>query len=258
MTSLRFLRITEYRLRVYGRTWKGSVANSIANPILFLLAMGMGVGELVDANDPASLAGVDYLVFLAPGLMAATAMNVAVNESTYPIMASVKWLPIAFGQIATPLRPGDIALGQLAWNGLRILWASAVFVVVMVFFGAVESVWVLAAIVGALLTGLAYGAPITAWAITLHDDHAFPPLLRFVIMPMFLFSGAFFPIEQLPALIRPVAWFVPLWHGVRLCRTLALGEATLWASLGHVAVLGAVAAVGALLAMRNYRRRLLL
>lgn len=257
MTLPRFLRVTEYRATLYGRTWRGSVLNSFANPVLYLLAMGIGVGRLVDANDPASLAGVGYVSFLAPGLLAATAMNVGVSEATYPVLASVKWFPTAFGQIATPVKPRDLALGNLAWIAVRIVWAAVVFVAVMAVFGAADSAWVLAGVPASLLTGMAFACPLMAWSITLDADHAFPALLRFVIMPMFLFSGTFFPVDQLPAVVRPIAWVTPLWHGVALCRSLALGDAVLWEALGHAAVLAVIATAGTAVAMRNYRRRLM-
>jgi lipooligosaccharide transport system permease protein len=257
MASPRFLRVTEYRATVYRRTWRGSVLNSFANPVLYLLAMGIGVGRLVDANNPASLAGIDYVTFLAPGLLAGTAMNVGVSEATYPVLTSVKWFPTAFGQIATPVKPRDLALGNLAWIAVRIVWAATVFVAVMVVFGAADSVWVVAGVPAALLTGMAFAGPLMAWSVTLDGDNPFPALLRFVIMPMFLFSGTFFPVDQLPAVVRPIAWVTPLWHGVALCRSLALGDAGLWVALGHAAVLALIATVGTVVAMRNYRRRLL-
>jgi lipooligosaccharide transport system permease protein len=257
MPSPRFVRVTEYRATLYSRTWRGSVLNSFANPVLYLLAMGIGVGRLVDANDPVSLAGVDYVTFLAPGLLAGTAMNVGVSEATYPVLTSVKWFPTAFGQIATPVGPKDMALGNLAWIAVRIVWAAVVFVAVMVVFGAADSVWVVAGVPASLLTGMAFAGPLMAWSVTLDSDYAFPPLLRFVIMPMFLFSGTFFPVDQLPAAIRPIAWITPLWHGVRLCRSLALGEAVLWEALGHAAVLTLIATAGTVAAMRNYGRRLM-
>jgi lipooligosaccharide transport system permease protein len=257
MASPRFLRVTEYRATVYRRTWRGSVLSSFATPFLYLLAMGVGVGRLVDANDPVSLAGVDYVTFLAPGLLAGTAMNIGVSEATYPVLTSVKWFPTAFGQVATPLRPGEIPLGNLAWIAVRIVWAALVFVAVMVAFGAADSVWVVAGVPASLLTGLAFAGPLMAWSVTLDADNPFPALLRFVIMPMFLFSGTFFPVDQLPAAIRPIAWITPLWHGVTLCRSLALGDAVLWEALGHAAVLALIAAAGTLAAVRNYRRRLM-
>jgi lipooligosaccharide transport system permease protein len=256
MSTPRFLRVTEYRAVAYRRTWRAGVLTAFANPLFFLLAMGFGVGSLVDGNDPASLEGVSYVAFLAPGLLAATAMNVAVSEATYPVLASVLWVPVARGQVATPLRPADVSVGQLTWAALRVLVSAVAFVAVMLVVGAVESAWVVLAVPAAVATGLAFAAPIAAWSITQQGDNGFPPLQRFVIMPMFLFSGTFFPVDQLPSVLQPIAVLTPLWHGVRLCRTLSLGDATLWGSLAHLAYLSALAVAGALIAARNYDRRL--
>jgi lipooligosaccharide transport system permease protein len=106
------------------------------------------------------------------------------------------------------------------------------------------------------MIGLAFAAPMTAWAATRQTDDSFSTIQRFGVLPLSLFSGTFFPITQLPAAIRPVAYLLPLWHGVALCRALALGHAGLWASLGHVAVLALYAAVGAVLSVRTFRDRL--
>jgi len=126
----------------------------------------------------------------------------------------------------------------------------------MAAFGAVQSAWVIAALPVCVLTGLAFAAPIEAFAITQDKDTTFSLLYRFGLIPLFLFSGTFFPVTQLPAWIRPVAYATPLWHAVALCRGLSLGTTNVAAALGHVAYLAALALVGVLVAQRNYRRRL--
>ncbi|MFQ5557925.1 MAG: ABC transporter permease [Acidimicrobiales bacterium] len=250
------LRVTEYRLVAYRRVWHGSALVTFVNPVLFLLAMGLGVGSLVDANDPNSLAGQEYVTFLAPGLLAATAMQVGSTEATWPIMSSIKWVPVAFAQVATPMSPGHIAVGQLVFIGMRLAMSAIAFAVVMALFGVVGSWWVVAAVPAAILTGLAFNAPIMAWSVTLDRASLYPLLQRFVIMPMFLFSGTFFPVAQLPAVVRPIAYVTPLWHGVRLCRTLTLGTADPLEALGHASLLVAIATTGLAVAVRNYDRRL--
>lgn len=255
------LRVVETYLITYRRRWKFSMATTLVNPIFFLVGMGVGLGSLVDKGQGSghgSLGGVAYLSFLAPGLLAATVMQVAASESTYPIMARIKWDRIYDAMLATPMTVVDLVTGQLAWIALRLLQTSATFLAVMVLFGAVESPLALLALPGAVLTGMAMSSPICAYAATRENDYAMSTVLRFVIMPMFLFSGTFFPVSQLPSGIRPIAYVTPLWHGVDLCRSLALGSVELGPALVHVAYLAVLFAVGYALCCVTFRRRLVL
>jgi lipooligosaccharide transport system permease protein len=254
-------RVVETLFLKYKRTWKFTMVTTVINPIFFLLGMGLGLGAIVDkaqGTGSAALGGVAYLSFLAPGLLAATAVQVAGVESTFPIMEKIKWSKTYEAMLSTPLAVRDLVIGQLAWIALRLIETSAIFFVVMLLFGAVESPVAVFAIPAAVLTGMAMAAPIAAYAATRDNDYAMSTVLRFVIMPMFLFSGTFFPISQLPAGIRPIAYVTPLWHGVDLCRSLALDDAELWPALGHIAYLAALVAVGCALASVAFRRRLVL
>lgn len=249
------MRALEYWACQYKRTWRGSLVSSFLNPVLFLAAMGVGLGSLVDKRGGSDL-DVRYLVFLAPGLLAATAMQTAANESTFPVMAGIKWVRTYHAMVATPLRPLDVLLGHLTYIALRLLLAATVFLGVMVAFGAGRSPAVLFAVPASVLTGMAFAAPFAAFAATQDNDTSFALLMRFLVVPMFLFSGVFFPVAQLPAALRPVAYATPLWHGVALCRSLALGTGTIAGALGHVVfqlvfVVGGIAAGAA-----TYRRRL--
>jgi len=252
------LAVRQFRfwLTNYRRTWQGSIYSGVLNPVLYLGAMGVGLGTLVDKHGTTSIGGVSYLAFLAPGLLAAAAMQTAMGESTYPVYGSVKWLKTYQAAIASPLRPADLFHGHLLWTTLRLAMNSAVFVAVMAAFGAVRSAWVVAALPAAVLTGLAFGAPIEAYAMTCKKDTSFAMLFRFGIIPLFLFSGTFFPLTQLPAYVRPLAYATPLWHGVALCRSLSLGTAQPGSSAVHVGYLAAVAALGVAAGNRTYRRRL--
>ena len=240
----------------YRRTWQGSIYSSVLSPVMYLGAMGLGLGKLVDQHGTASIGGVSYLTFLAPGLLAAAAMQTAMGESTYPVYASVKWLKTYQAAIASPLRPADLFHGHLLWTTLRLTMNSAVFLAVMAAFGAVQSAWAAAALPAAVLTGLAFGAPIEAYTLTCTKDTSFAMLFRFGIIPLFLFSGTFFPVAQLPAYIRPLAYVTPLWHGVALCRSLSLGTAQAGSVVVHVGYLAAVTALGIAVGNRTYRRRL--
>jgi lipooligosaccharide transport system permease protein len=245
-----------YWLTNYRRTWRGSIYTSFLSPVLYLGAMGLGLGKLVDAHGTARLGGVSYLAFLAPGLLAAAAMQSGIEESTYPVLGSVKWRRTYYAAAASPLRPADIFHGHLLFTIMRLAMNSAIFLVVMAAFGAITSPWVLAAVPVAVLTGLAFAAPVEAWAITVSKDTSFALVFRFGMIPLFLFSGTFFPVTQLPAWIRPLAYATPLWHGVALCRSLSLGTATLGGALVHVGYLTALAAVSIVVGNRTYRRRL--
>ena len=250
------LRAFRFWLVNYRRTWRGTIYSSVLNPLLYLGAMGVGLGTLVDRHGTGSLGGVSYLAFLAPGLLAAQAMQTAVGESTYPVLASVKWLKTYQAAAASPLRPADLFAGHLLFTTMRLAMNCAIFMVAMAVFGAVGSPWVIAALPVAVLTGVAFAAPIDAYAVTREKDQGFAILFRFGMIPMFLFSGTFFPVSQLPAWAQPVAYATPLWHGVALCRELSLGTATLPAAAGHVAYLAAVTAIGLSAGARTYRRRL--
>jgi len=251
-------RVFEYRLMDYRRTYRSSIFNSFVGPALFLAAMGVGLGTYVDASSTAALNGVSYLAFLAPGLLAATAMQTASFEATFPIMGGLVWNRVYHAMYATPIRPMDIALGNLAWIGFRVLLVSTVFVFVTALFGAVVSPLIVLSIPVAVLTGMAFAGPIAAFSATQRTVEKFNAVFRFGITPLFLFSGTFFPVESLPTFLQAVAWLTPLYHGVALSRGLALGTAAEQPllMLAHAAILFAFAAVGAWAAIRTFERKL--
>jgi len=220
--------------------------------------MGIGLGTYVDASDPAALGGVSYLAFLAPGLLAATAMQTAAFEATFPIMSGLMWSRIFHAMHATPVSPRDITLGNLAWIVARLTLISIVFTIVIVLFGAAESPQIVLAIPAAVLTGMAFAAPIAAFSATQKTINKFNALFRFGIMPLFLFSGTFYPIASLPQPLQVVAWFSPLTHGVHLTRAFALGvgfeEPLLLVT--NVAFLTAFVVVGTWAAIRTISHRL--
>ncbi len=258
MTTRGALRYFETRARVYRHVWRGSVISTFLNPVMFLAAMGLGLGSLVDRGQgEAALDGVTYLAFLAPGLMAATAMQAAVGDSTWPVMAAIKWLKTYHGALATPLRVPDLVAGHVGFVTVRMAVASAVYGLIAAAFGAMSVLGALAATIPAALTGLAFAAPVMAYTASLERDSGLVALFRFGIVPMFLFSGTFFPITQLPAAIRPLAFITPLWHGVELTRAAALGIAPAWSPAAHVAVLLVFAGVGVWLASRQLTGRLI-
>ncbi len=241
----------------FRRTWRGTWASTVLTPLGFLAAMGLGLGSIVDSGAQAStLGGVDYLDFIAPGLLAASVMQQAAFESSYPVLGAIKWARQYHAQLATPLRVRDALAGHLLWVAARLAISAAVFLVIMGLFGTFHSWWALLCLPAAVLTGMAFAPGIFGFAATLETDSGFALLFRFLIMPMFLFSGTFFPVSQLPDWLEPLAYAVPLWHGVDLCRDLALGTVTWGSSLGHVAYLLLWVAGGFAVALRTFSRRL--
>src|SRR5216683_2228837 len=166
-------------LTFYRRTWRGTVYSSVLSPLLYLGAMGLGLGTLVDSRGPAQLGGVSYLVFLAPGLLAATAMQTAVGECTYPVFVSVNWNKTYQAAASSPLRPADVFHGHVLFVALRLAMNCVAFLAVAAAFGAVRSAWAIAAVPVAVLTGLAFATPVEAWCVTRTKDTSIYVILRF-------------------------------------------------------------------------------
>jgi lipooligosaccharide transport system permease protein len=249
-------RATEYWLTSYRRTWRGSAVSSVITPLLFLTAMGLGLGSYVNGGS-GRVDGVRYAVFLAPGLLAAWAMETALVETTWPVMGAIKWHRIYYAMLATPLTVTDVLLGHLGFVAFRIVTVSIVFTVVTAALGLAHSVaGALLAVLAAILTGVAFAGPIAAFSATRENERGFALLYRFGMIPMFLFSGTFFPVSQLPDAIRWLAYVTPLWHGVALCRGLALGVGDAAALSLHALVLVALGLAGVFVARVTYRRRL--
>jgi lipooligosaccharide transport system permease protein len=251
-------RVFEHRLMSYRRTFRASLFSSFGIPILFLAAMGFGLGGYVDATPDAVLAGLTYLQFLAPGLLAATVMQAGSFESTFPILGGLQWNRIFHAMFATPIRPRDVVLGNLAWIALRLTMVAAIFGLVIVAFGASRSWLIVLAVPAAVLTGLAFSTPIMAFTATQRTPDRFAAMFRFGVTPLFLFSGTFFPIESLPSYLQPIAWLSPLWHGADLCRQLMLGTIgdNPGLALIHASVLIAITVIGTALAFRTVEARL--
>jgi lipooligosaccharide transport system permease protein len=251
-------RVFEHRFLQYRRTFRASIFSSFLSPALFLTAMGLGLGSYVSTSSVTMLGGVSYLAFLAPGLLAATAMQSASFEATFPIMGGLVWNKIFHAMYATPITARDIALGNLAWIAARLTFITTVFTAVIVLFGAAASPLVVLAVPAAVLTGLAFAAPIAAFSATQRTPDRFAAIFRFGITPLFLFSGTFFPLATLPAFLQPLAWLTPLYHGVALTRGLSLGtiaDDPAFAVVHLVALLAFIAA-GTWALLQTMERRL--
>ena len=250
--------VFEHRFLQYRHSFRATIFSSFLTPILFLAAMGLGLGSYVDQGADPSLGGLSYLAFLAPGLLAATCMQSAAFEAAFPIMSGLVWSRVFHAMYSTPISGRDIALGNLAWIGARMLLVATVFTAVIVAFGAAASPLIVLAIPAATLTGLAFAAPIMAFSATQRSPEKFNAVFRFGITPLFLFSGTFYPVESLPVFLQPLAWVTPLWHGVSLTRGLSLGtigENPLLALI-HLVVLVGFFGVGTWFAIRTVSAKL--
>ena len=203
-------RIVQRNALVYRRVWRGSIFFSFLQPSLFLFAMGVGVGTLVDGGDTSMLGGVPFLHFLGPGLLASACMQTASFESSFPITGKMSWHRNYEAISATPMRIVDLVLGELGWMAIRLSMVAIAFTAVLTIIGIPRSPLVLLAIPAAVLTGLAFSAPIIGYAAWNRSPSGFNGMFRFVITPLFLFSGVFFPRH---AVARGV-WEVRLVHAV--------------------------------------------
>ncbi len=248
-------RVLQRNLLVYRRTWRGSLFGSFLTPLLYLTAMGIGLSQLMASGGTDMLGGVRYLDFLGPGILASSCMQTASFESTYPIMGKISWRRNYEAILATPMEVHHLLIGELGWIAFRMTSMATVFMIVLTLFGIPQSPLALLAIPAAVLTGIAFAAPIIAFAATRHNDSGFAALFRFVINPLFLFSGTFFPVSQLPDAVEWVAAATPLYHGVALVRGAVLDSMPATWPL-HVAYLMVFVAVTGYIAYRLLRRRL--
>ena len=226
-------------------------------PLLYLTALGLGLGHLVDRG-AGSVDGVSYLVFVGPALLVSTVVMSVGGELTYPVMAGFKWQRLYYGPHATPLTPEQISVGQLVGVMIRFVVQAAIFLAFLLVFDAAPSGWSWLSVPIAVLTAAAFGAPLQAFAASLEDEgYQFAFVQRFVIMPMFLFAGTFFPLSVMPAALQWIGWVSPVWHGTQLARQATYGAVEpLWLTATHVAVLVAMTGVGVALGRRIYARRL--
>jgi lipooligosaccharide transport system permease protein len=250
----RFWLVTERKLRALRGYWSSALITSFGNPLVYLLALGVGLGSLV----PAGVDGVPYLVFVAPALLAMAAVFVANEESTYPILVGFKYRPIFIAMHQTSLRGRDILVGNTVFVAMRMIVTVGIYFFVIVLFGGVQAATAPLAILVAAMTGLAIAAAVSAYAATITVDRGqLPMLFRLVFMPLFLFSGTFFPLEILPTGLQVIGWVSPLWHGAQWGRVLTYGLVEpWWLTLIHFAYLALWIVVGLAFGLKTFDRRL--
>jgi lipooligosaccharide transport system permease protein len=241
----------------YRRTWKGSVFTSFVVPLFYVVAMGVLLGRFIDARSTQLEGASSYLAFVAPGLVASYAMQVTMGETTWPVMGALKWDRTYYAMTTSPLSVADVVAAQLLFVTFRIASTCGVFLLVMSPFGVFDSwVGVLLAWPVTVLVGLSFAGVFHAFSSTIRSETGFAILYRLLVIPLFLFSGAFFPISNLSAPLEWVARLTPLWHGVDLTRMLVLGQVRPGPALVHLAYLVVLSLVGWVLAVWRLGKRL--
>lgn len=253
------LRVAEYRFFSMSKSMGAVIANGLGNPILYLLSVGLGIGALVDANTGgAGVGGVSYLVFVAPALLAAAAIQGVMDEVTFPTMDGFVWDKLFFAINATAVSSRQIADGVMIVALTRGLFQTSLYLVILVAFGAVPLGSVLGLLASSMLAAWAWSTVMLAVTARLERDEGYFAIIsRFVIAPMFLFSGTFYPLDQMPIFLQPLGWISPLWHATELGRNLSYGMEVdpimFWVHLGYLAIMGVI---GMSLAYPKFAERL--
>jgi lipooligosaccharide transport system permease protein len=231
---------------------------SVGQPVAYLFAMGVGLATLVDADNAAAFGGVSYLAFIAPALLVSAAVMTAANEFTFPVMAGFKWRRTYYGPHASPLTPDQVAAGHIMAVTLRFLLQSAVYFVAVALFGASPGGWGWVCILVATVAGLSFGLPLMAYAASITEDKGqFALVMRFIVMPLFLFSGTFFPLDTLPLAVRWIGWISPIWHGTELGRVFTYGyQEPPVLTIVHIVALLGLAVLGWILTKRQFIKRM--
>lgn len=246
-------RVVRRNSLVAWRGWRTSFFLSVLTPVMFLSAMGFGLGSMIE--EQRAFGGVQYVSFFATGMLAASCMQSGFFSATYPIMSKITWRRNYEAMLASPLSTRDIFLGEMMWIGVLLAQLAVPFFAVMALFGIFDSSGSLLAIPVVILLGLSCAAPTFAYTATLETDEAYTWLYRFIVTPLFLLSGTFFPVAELPGWAQVVAQLTPLFHGVQLVRQLALYGLE-YSALVHLGYLVALLTVGVFFGIRNLERRL--
>jgi lipooligosaccharide transport system permease protein len=252
--SRRSLRLIERNLYVYKHGWM-ILFSGFFEPLFYLLGIGFGLGALIGTIPGPGGQEISYQLFVAPALLATASMNGAIIESTFNFFFKLNYNKTFTSILATPLSPGDVALGELGWALIRGGLYSLGFFGVMLVLGLFVSPWVILAYPSALLVGFAFGAAGMAATSFMKTWQDFD-LIQLVVLPMFLFSGTFYPIDAYPPLLRVIVQLTPLWQGVDLIRSLTVGAISP-VLLVHVAYLLVMGFAGLFVVSRRLDKLLL-
>ena len=253
------LSVTEARIRNMLKFLWVIIFEALANPMLYLISVGIGIGSLVDENlGPEGLGGVNYLTFLAPALLATTAIQGAMDEVVFPSLDGFKWQKSYFAMNATPLTPRQIALGVFLAAMVRTVFAVTCYWILLYLFGALDSPRAWLAILTAVLAGAGFGALMLGLISYIENEDLFFTFVnRLIIMPMFLFSGTFYPLSTMPIFLQPIGWISPIWHATELGRFLTYDyPISMTMVLVHGLVLFTLLVFGLRWSFKNFERRL--
>ena len=251
--------VTEARLRTMLKYVGLIISNGIANPVLYLVSIGLGLGSYIDKNaGPMGVDGVSYLTFLAPALLATAAIQGAMDESVFPTLEGFKWNKTFFSMNSTPLSGNQIAMGVFFNSLIRTIFTAILYWLVMLAFGVLESPRAWLAIFTAVMAGAAFGALMQALAGFLENENVFFTVVqRFIIMPLFLFSGTFYPLTNMPIFLQWIGWVSPLWHATELGRWLTYGSEISTPMLFlHFIFLNSILIFGVIASRRIFTKRL--
>jgi lipooligosaccharide transport system permease protein len=252
--------VAEYRIRQMSK-WASTIfLVSFGNPVIYLLAIGIGVGSLVDANTGGvGINGVSYITFLAPALLATASIQAAMDETSFPTLEGFVWNKSFFGMNSTQLSAGQIVDGIMIAAFFRAFLTSGAYLVVLFAFGAVQVEAMPGLFLIASLAGMSFGGlMLAATSFVKEDDGFFAVVYRFIVAPMFLFSGTFYPLDQMPIFLQWIGWISPLWHSTNLSRAVSYGlEVPGWLLIGHVLFLVVTMVIGVLIGKKQFERRLL-
>ena len=255
MALVHALRAAEREAWIWARLWRSTTFSTFVAPVLVLIALGVGLGGLVE-QDPDRLDGLTYLDFMVPGLLVASAVQAVAGFQLWPVMAGHRWLGFHHAQVSTPIAPDDIFVGHTMFAVGRSALQATSFLLAGALLGGVASWWGVAAVPVAALTAAAFATPLAAYASHAETDAWFDVIMRMVVAPLYLFSGTLFSVEQLPVGLRVATQLFPMYHGVELARMSTTGGLDGGAAIVHLAVLLVWTGVGARLGVAAFRRRL--
>lgn len=246
--------VLEHQLRRNRATWTSALLTGVMNPVLMMLALGFGLGSQID--DTSSLGTSDYLHFVGPGVLAGTAMMQGGFYSLWPTMSMLKWEGNYQSVVRSPASPTDVATGHLLWVALRVTASSTLFYVVLLFATGWGSWLSLFTPVVAGLTALAMAASVCAHSTRVETDTSFSLISRMLITPLFVFSGTFTAVDELPSAVGSLIRLTPGYHGIELCRGLLNQSVSAADGVIHLVWLAGWIVGGWLLAASGFRRSL--
>ena len=246
--------VTELRLREMTGYLSYVITSSFGNPLIYLLALGVGLANLI----PQGIEGQPFLVFVGPALLMSTILTIGAEEGMFPVLAGFKWMKIFHAIHATTVTPGQIVAGFMVHLAIRFGFTAGMFYLMLVLFGAVpnQQGWLMIPI--SILAAFSVLTPLATYTAGIEDEQGqFPLIQRLIVMPMFLFSGTFFPLSQIPDWLEWVGWISPLWHASQLGRTVSYGlEEPAWLTLVHFLYLLLITAVFTIWMRRRFAKRL--